>query len=104
METPTKSIFEPLIGQDFVVTCDDVTTLPLTLIAVSALDTGAPATDIDGNPLRQTALQLTLRGPATPILPALTYPVVIPGHGTEHLFLSPFEAGQTAANYAIVFN
>lgn len=104
METLTKASFDTMIGQDFVVTCDDGTTLALTLTAVNTLDTGAPATDIDGNPLRQTAIQLTLRGPAAPVLPALTYPVAIPAHGTEHLFLSPFEAGQTAVNYGVVFN
>lgn len=104
MHDADKSTFDALIGQDFIVALDGGETIALTLSDVFEKQTGAPAANIDGDALRQTAIQLTLRGPAAPVLSALTYPVTIPGHGTHHLFLSAFEAGRTAVNYDIVFS
>lgn len=104
MEHMTKATFDALIGQDFLVSARSADDIVMTLSSVREMATGAPATNIDGDALRQTAIQLTLRGPADPILPANSYPITIPGHGTHDLFLSPFEAGRTAVNYDIVFN
>ncbi|MEH6832178.1 MAG: hypothetical protein V7661_15205 [Sulfitobacter sp.] len=103
MNELTPDAFDSLVGQGFVVTDDDGAQITMILTGVSRLETGAPVTDIDGNPLRATAFQLTLRGPAEPLLTTQAYPVDIPGLGVHHLLMSAFEAGRTAVNYDIVF-
>jgi hypothetical protein len=103
MNELTPEAFDALIGQDFVVTNDDGAQITMSLTAVSRLETGAPATDIDGNPLRAVGFQLTLRGPAQPLLATQAYPVDIPGLGQHHLLMSAFEVGRTAVNYDIAF-
>lgn len=99
--TLTAALFEPHVGSDVTVYLYDGTPFVLTLTRVSperALPSQDPQTDSPDN----SAFDMTLEGPPSPVLEALTYSVVFPQTEPMHLFVSPHHQDETKTLYNIV--
>jgi hypothetical protein len=103
----TPPDFEPLIGQDIVVS----TETGEVRLKIDNIKHGSAATlrdnhlEVDGVvlPPRQ-AFALTLEGPREPILPSMMYAMQLPQMGELHLFLSAFRQDHNCVLYEITFS
>lgn len=99
--------FEPLIGQDIVVTTEH----GQVRLKIDNIKHGSAATlrdnhvEIDGvvYPPRQ-AFAVTLEGPHEPVIPSMMYPMQIPQMGEMHLFISAFRQDHDCVLYEIAFS
>lgn len=99
--TLTAALFEPHVGADVTVHLDDGTPFVLTLTRVSPESPMPPQDQGDASP-RPRAFTMTLQGPHSPVIRALTYLVTFPEAEPVHLFLSPHYQDEAKTLYTIV--
>ncbi|WP_299628632.1 hypothetical protein [uncultured Tateyamaria sp.] len=100
--TLTADLVEPHVGSEVTVHLNDDTTFALTLTKVIA--SAVPEDAEEGALVQAGGFSMTLRGPHSPVLPNVTYPVTFPGMEPVHLFINPHFQDADKTLYNIVVN
>lgn len=99
----TAELFDPHVDKDIVVHLDDGAPFPLTLTKVTPAGEATPP-DGDNETAVHTSFILDLKGPTTPVITALTYPVTAEWMEPTHLFISAYAQDEDGTHYNIVVN
>lgn len=99
LENFTLDVFEPLVGEPFLMLVDPSTRLELELVEATPLGSARPST---ASPVRQ-AFSLVFRGPPAPAAVQRIYSLEHVTLGTFELFLVPIGPDQQGMRYQAVF-
>ena len=90
----TAETFEPLVGEDIVVTTSEG---PIALKITKVEAAGAAPEGM------RAPFAVMLSGPSSPLLNQGAWPMTLPGLGETALFLSPFAQDDAETRYEILF-
>lgn len=99
----TSAQFEPHVRSDVIVYLHDGTPVSMMLTRVSASKVMRSQDSGEDRPGKE-AFEMTLEGPHSPVIRAMTYSVVFPATDPLHFFVSPHHQDDEKTLYNIVVN
>jgi hypothetical protein len=101
LETLTLETFSPLVGETFRIHLQGDQAVELELVEARSLFD--PYAGRQGPRPARAPFALTLKGPATPVLPQQIYPLENAALGRHELFIVPIGPDQGRMRYEVIF-